>query len=74
MVKLLVVVVVDRVIRFFAAVPVGRIFTCDVGDGLRAELEVLVLDDAGVRDFALRVVDDGDTLMILLLQALCLDF
>lgn len=53
--------------------PVGRIFTCDVGDGLRAELEVLVLDDAGVRDFALRVVDDGDTLMILLLQALRLE-
>ena len=73
LVELLVAVVVDRVIRFFAAVPVGRIFTRDVGDGLRAELEMLVLDDAGVRDFALRVVDDGDTLMILLLQALRLE-
>ena len=53
--------------------PVGRIFARDVGDGLRAELEMLVLDDAGVWDLALRVVDDGDTLMILLLQALRLE-
>ena len=53
--------------------PVGRIFARDVGDGLRAKLEVLVLDDAGVRDLALRVVDDGDTLMVLLLEALRLE-
>ena len=53
--------------------PVGRILARDVGDGLRAELKVFVLDDARVRDFALRVVDDGDTLMILLLQALRLE-
>ena len=73
MVELLIPIVVDRVIRFFAAVPVGRIFARDVGDGLRAELKVLVLDDARVRDFAFRVVDDGDTLMILLLKALRLE-
>ena len=53
--------------------PVGRIFARDVGDGLRAKLEMLVLDDARVRDLALRVVDDGDALMILLLQALRLE-
>lgn len=53
--------------------PVGRVFARDVGDGLRAELKVFVLDDARVRDFALRVVDDGDTLMVLLLQALRLE-
>lgn len=53
--------------------PVGGVFARDVGDGLRAELEVLVFDDARVRDFALRVVDDGDTLMILLLQTLRLE-
>ena len=53
--------------------PVGGIFARDVGDGLRAELEMLVLDDAGVRDLALRVVDDGDTLMILLLKTLRLE-
>ena len=53
--------------------PVGRVLARDVGDGLSAELEVLVLDDAGVRDFTLRVVDDSDTLMVLFLEALRLE-
>lgn len=52
--------------------PVGGVFAGDVGDGLGAELEVFVFDDAGVRDFALGVVDDGDALMVLFLEALCL--
>ena len=44
--------------------PVGWVLACDIGDGLRTELEVLVLDDARIRDLALRVVDDSDALMV----------
>ena len=40
--------VVDRVVRLVALVPLGAVFTADDRFGLGAELEVLVLDDAGV--------------------------
>ena len=53
--------------------PVGRVLTRDVGDGLSAKLEVLVFDDARIRNLALRVVDDSNTLMILFLEALRLE-
>ena len=53
--------------------PVGRVFARDIGDRLGAELEMLVLDDARIRHFALGVVDDRDTLMVLLLEALRLE-
>ena len=72
-IEALVALVVDRVIGFLAWLPVSGVFAGDVGDRLGAELEVLVLDDAGVRDLALGVVDDGNALMVLFLEALCLE-
>ena len=50
--------------------PVSWVLTRNIGDGLHAKLEVLVLDDARIRDLALCVVDNSDTLMILFLEAL----
>lgn len=69
LVEALVSLIIDGIIGFFARMPVGGVFAGDVGDGLGAELEVLVLDDASVRDLALGVVDDGDALMVLFLEA-----
>ena len=69
-VKVLVLFVVDRVIGFFAGMPIGWIFLGDVGDGLVAEFEVLVFDAPGVRRFAIRVVHDGHALVVFFFQAL----
>ena len=50
--------------------PIDRIFTGNVGDGLFAELKVLVLDNTGVRNLALSIVNDSDALMIFFLETL----
>ena len=62
--------VVDGVVGLVAGLPVGRVLARDDGLVLRAELEVLVLDDAGVGDLALGVVDHGHALVILLVECL----
>ena len=48
----LVLGVVDGVVGLVAGLPVGRVLTCDDGLVLRAELKMLVLDDARVGDRA----------------------
>ena len=73
LIEALVAFVVDGIIGFFARMPVGGVFACDVGDRLRAELEVFVLDDARVGDLTLRIIDDSDTLIVFLLQTLRLE-
>lgn len=65
--------VIDGIVGFFTRMPFCWIFARDVGDGLRAEFEVLMLDDACVGDFACGVVHDGDALMVCLLEALCFE-
>ena len=62
--------VVDGVVGLVAGLPVGRILARDDGLVLRAELEVLVLDDAGVGDLTLGVVDHGYALVVLLVERL----
>lgn len=66
----LVLGVVDGVVGLVAGLPVGRVLACDDGLVLRAELEVLVLDDARVGDLALGVVDHGHALVVLLVERL----
>lgn len=56
--------VVDGVVGLVAGLPVGRVLARDDGLALRAELEVLVLDDARVGDLALGVVDHGHALVV----------
>ena len=62
--------VVDGVVGLVAGLPVGRVLARDDGLVLRAELEVLVLDDAGVGDLALGVVDHGHALVVGLVERL----
>lgn len=62
--------VVDGVVGLVAGLPVGRVLASDDGLVLRAELEVLVLDDARVGDLALGVVDHGNALVVLLVERL----
>ena len=69
----LVLGVVDGVVGLVAGLPVGRVLARDDGLVLRTELEVLVLDDAGVGDLALGVVDHGHALVILLVERLGLE-
>ena len=66
----LVLGVVDGVVGLVAGFPVGRVLARDDGLVLRAELKVLVLDDAGVGDLALGVVDHGNALVVLLVERL----
>ena len=66
----LVLGVVDGVVGLVAGFPVGRVLARDDGLVLRAELEVLVLDDARVGDLALGVVDHGHALVVLLVERL----
>ena len=66
----LVLGVVDGVVGLVAGLPVGRVLARDDGLVLRAELKVLVLDDAGVGDLALGVVDHGHALVVLLVERL----
>ena len=65
--------VVDGVVGLVAGLPVGRVLARDDGLVLRAELEVLVLDDAGVGDLALCVVDHGHALVVGLVEGLGLE-
>ena len=65
--------VVDGVVGLVAGLPVRRVLARDDGLVLRAELEVLVLDDAGVGDLALGVVDHGHALMVGLVEGLGLE-
>ena len=60
--------VVDGVVGLVAGLPVGRVLARDDGPFLRAELEVLVLDDARVGDLALGVVDHGHALVVLFVE------
>lgn len=69
----LVLGVVDRIVGLVAGLPVGRVLACDDGLVLRAELEVLVLDDARVGDLALGVVDHGHALVVPLVKRLGLE-
>lgn len=66
----LVLGVVDGVVGLVAGLPVRRVLARDDGLLLRAELEVLVLDDARVGDLALGVVDHGNALVVLLVERL----
>lgn len=66
----LVLGVVDGVVGLVAGLPVRRVLARDDGLVLRAELEVLVLDDARVGDLALGVVDHGHALVVLLVERL----
>lgn len=65
--------VVDRVVRLVAGLPVRGVLAGDHGPGLVAELEVLVLDDAGVGHLAGRVVHHGDALVVGLVEHLALE-
>lgn len=67
---MVVLLVVDRVIRFHAARPVLRVLVGDHGLALvaGAELEPLVLDDAGELGVRVRVVDHCVALVIILLE------
>lgn len=69
----LVLGVVDGVVGLVAGLPVGRVLARDDGFVLRTELEVLVLDDAGVGDLALGVVDHGHALVVGLVERLGLE-
>ena len=66
----LVLGVVDGVVGLIAGLPVRRVLTRDDGLVLRAELKVLVLDDARVGDLTLGVVDHGHALVVLLVERL----
>lgn len=66
----LVLGVVDGVVGLVAGLPIRRVLARDDGLLLRAELKVLVLDDAGVGDLALGVVDHGHALVVLLIERL----
>ena len=66
----LVLGVVDGVVGLVAGLPVGRVLARDDGFVLRAELKVLVLDDASVGNLALGVVDYGHALVVLLVEGL----
>ena len=66
----LVLGVVDGVVGLVAGLPVCRVLARDDSLVLRAELEVLVLDDARVGDLALGVVDHGHSLVVLLVEGL----
>lgn len=66
----LVLGVVDGVVGLVAGLPVRRVLARDDGLVLRAELKVLVLDDARVGDLALGVVDHGHALVVLLVERL----
>ena len=65
--------VVDGVVGLVAGLPVRRVLARDDGPVLRAELEVLVLDDACVGDLALGVVDHGHALVVGLVERLGLE-
>ena len=65
--------VVDGVVGLVAGLPVRRVLARDDGLFLRAELEVLVLDDARVGDLALGVVDHGHALVVGLVERLGLE-
>ena len=65
--------VVDVVVGLVAGLPVRRVLARDDGPVLRAELEVLVLDDARVGDLALGVVDHGHALVVGLVERLGLE-
>ena len=70
--------IVDGVERFHAVGPLGRVFAGDdragiVVDGVAEGLEMLVLDDAGVRHVGSCVVDHGVALMVWLVECLGLE-
>ena len=69
----LVLGVVDGVVGLVAGLPVGRVLARDDGPVLRAELKVLVLDDACVGDLELGVVDHGQALVVGLVERLGLE-
>ena len=70
--------IVDGVERLHAVGPLGRVFAGDdragiVVDGVAEGLEMLVLDDAGVRHVGSCVVDHGVALMVWLVECLGLE-
>ena len=73
LVECLVPGVVDGVIGLIARLPVRRVLAGDHGLGLVAELEVLVLDDAGVGHLAGRVVHHGHALVVCLVEDLAFE-
>ena len=68
-----VALIVDRVVRLVAGLPVRRILARDHADRRGLRLEVLVLDDARPRHLALGVVDHRVALPVLALDGLGLE-
>ena len=60
--------IVDRIVRFVTLFPGRGILSRDDGSFSGLELEMLVLDDAGVRNLAFRVVDNCVALIVILFR------
>ncbi len=63
-VQFLVGFIVDRIIRFLAGLPFGRIFLSDIRHRLSAEFKMLVLDSPRIWRFPVGVIHDCHTLMV----------
>ena len=66
----LVLLIIHRIISFFAQMQRRRIFLGHVSNRLLAKLKILVLNDAGIRNFPHRVIHHPQALMILFFQTL----
>ena len=62
--------IVDRIVRFVTLFPGRGILSRDDGSFSGLELEMLVLDDASVRNLAFRVVDNCVALIVILFRKL----
>lgn len=72
-IEFLIAGIVDGIVSFLPRLPIAGIFSCDIGHGLRAELEMFVFDNARVRGFPIGVIHDGYALMVGFFQAFCLE-
>ena len=70
LIQCLVFLIIDRIIRFHTFLPGNRIFSGNNRLWLGTEFKVLVLNDAGVRSLAVRVVYYSNALVVFLIQNL----
>src|SRR5699024_546042 len=74
LIKFLIFIVINRIIRLHTLFPVGRIFFGNHSFLLSSKFKVLMLNNPGIRSFSVGIIDNRHTLMIFLIKHFRLKF
>lgn len=70
-IQLLILLIIYRIIRFLAQLPISRVFFCHVSHLLFAGFKMLMFNTAGIWCFPIRLIHHRHALMVFFFQSFC---